>query len=277
MVISADDYQAFQKLLHEKSGILLGENKQYLVSSRLSSFLKEQNLTDLSALLKALTRPGNDKLLQQVIDRMTTNETLWFRDGFPFDFLINTILPEQKANNKNNINIWCAACSSGQEPYSITIALDEASRSANRHKMPMSVDIVATDISSRILEQARNAEYQSLEITRGLTPQRQSAHFDLQADGTYQLKPHLKKNVRFSTLNLMQTPYRLGGQYDVVFCRNVLIYFASDLKIKVINSIADCLKPGGYLFLGASESMPSSIERFEMVRCNPGLVYRKRP
>lgn len=276
MVLSASEYSEFQKLLHNKTGILLGDNKQYLVSSRLSAYLKENSLESFGDLLKVLARPGSNVLLQQVIDRMTTNETLWFRDGFPFSYLMSHIMPELKSKGQSRANIWCAACSSGQEPYSISIALEEAYSGALRHKIPAQVDILATDISSRILKQAQRAEYQPLEITRGLSPERQKRFFEQSSTGSFLLKPELKKRVKYMTLNLMQLPYRSINRYDVIYCRNVLIYFSAELKIQVIKGMADCLKPGGYFFLGASESMPSSIPGFEMVRCNPGLVYRKK-
>ncbi|MEE4244525.1 MAG: protein-glutamate O-methyltransferase CheR [Kangiellaceae bacterium] len=274
MVITAEEYARFQALLNEKTGILLGDNKQYLVSSRLASFLKQHQLNSFTDLLSALALPSGQSMLQQVIDRMTTNETLWFRDSFPFEYLMSTILPEQKKAGNNRVKIWCAACSSGQEPYSISMAIEEAMAFAGRATLPLNVDILATDISSRVLEQAKKGEYQSLEITRGLTPQRQKQFFD-KLDNVYRLKALVKNRIRFSSLNLMQLPYLVGGPFDVIFCRNVLIYFSSELKEQVIRGLCSNLKPGGYLFLGASESMPPTIKEFEMVRCNPGLVYRR--
>lgn len=276
MMISADEYQAFRDLLNAKTGILLGDNKQYLVSSRLTAYMKELQVESFSDLINKIKQPFNEAILQQVIDRMTTNETLWFRDSFPFEYLLKYILPEFKAQNKSRVNIWCAACSSGQEPYSIAMAIDEANNGVMRGKLPLQIDIMATDISSRMLQQAKNGEYQSLEVTRGLSPQRLQQYFEQASDNSYVIKPSLRNKVRFSTLNLMTTPYRIGAQCDIIFCRNVLIYFSAELKVKVIEALADCLKPGGYLFLGASESMPPAIKAFEMVRCNPGLAYRKR-
>ncbi len=275
MVISAAEYARFQALLHEKTGILLGENKQYLVSSRLSSLLKSNEIASFDELLKKLEAPSFQGLLQEVIDRMTTNETLWFRDSFPFTFLITDILPELKRAGSNRASIWCAACSTGQEPYSISMAIEEALSKGLGGKLPLQVDILATDISRRVLQQAKDAEYQSLEIMRGLSPDRQQRFFE-EKDNLFRLKPLVKNRVRFAELNLMKLPYRTVGKLDLIYCRNVLIYFSGELKRSVIQGMADCLKPGGYLFLGASESMPSDIKDFEMVRCNPGLVYRKR-
>jgi chemotaxis protein methyltransferase CheR len=274
MVISAAEYARFQALLHEKTGILLGDNKQYLVASRLSSLLHQYDIPSFSALLQRLESFSGQSLLQEVIDRMTTNETLWFRDSFPFVYLVNHILPEIKQKNISRASIWCAACSSGQEPYSISIAIEEAMSRGLAHRLPAQVDILATDISQRVLQQARQGEYQSLEITRGLSPERQQRFFE-QHNGIFKLKPDIRKRVRFAELNLLKLPYRTVGQLDVIFCRNVLIYFSSDLKKKVLKGMTECLKPGGYLFLGASESMPPEMKEFEMVRCNPGLAYRK--
>lgn len=275
MVISAAEYSRFQGLLLEKTGILLGDNKQYLVASRLSSFLKQNEIISFSQLLDKLELTSSQSLLQEVIDRMTTNETLWFRDSFPFTYLITDILPELKLAGVSRASIWCAACSSGQEPYSISMAIEEAKMRGLGAKLPMQVDILATDISSRVLQQAKDGEYQSLEITRGLSPERQRRFFE-QDDNLFRLKSEVKSRVRFAELNLMKLPYRTVGKLDVIYCRNVLIYFSGELKRAVIQGMADCLKPGGYLFLGASESMPSDIKEFEMVRCNPGLVYRKK-
>ncbi len=276
MVITSEMYGRFQKLLHEKTGILLGENKQYLVSSRLSGFIKENNIDSFDQLLQKLSHPSGFDTLQQVIDRMTTNETLWFRDGFPFKFLVTHMLPELKAANKSRVKIWSAACSSGQEPYSISMAIEEQMRSSLKQQMPGQIDILGTDISTRMLTQAKVGDYQSLEIARGLPEEYKRRYFDVIDERHYRIKQKVKQRVRFAPLNLMQTPYRSIGKFDIIYCRNVLIYFSGELKAQVIDALADCLNPGGYLFLGASESMPSKIQRFEMVRCNPGLVYKLR-
>ncbi|MCO7226162.1 protein-glutamate O-methyltransferase CheR [Pleionea sp. CnH1-48] len=273
MLISPEEYAGFRQFLENKTGILLGDNKQYLVASRLSNYLKENSIDSLDGLLTQLKRPGSNQLLQTIIDKMTTNETLWFRDSFPFEYLVKTILPEVKAQSGfGGAKIWCAACSTGQEPYSISMAIEEEKKNPT-NQLPAQVDMVATDISSRVLDQAKMGKYQQLEISRGLSVDRQKLHFDRMTDDGYQVKSHLRSRVRFSCLNLLQMPYSIG-KFDVIFCRNVLIYFSAELKTQVIENMAKCLKPRGYLFLGASESMPLTGDLFEMVRCNPGLVYR---
>jgi len=267
MEISASDYERFRVILEKQSGILLGENKQYLVVSRLSNFIQEKGLSSMSSLLDQIKGPSGNLLLKQVIDRMTTNETLWFRDRYPFDYLKSTIVPEIRQKSRLNMRIWCAACSTGQEPYSIAMQLEDMGILA-------SAEILATDLSERVISKAREGIYQQIELNRGM-PQDKLKRFFQQHDGSdWQVNNKLRNKVRFQPLNLLNTPYTLG-KFDVIFCRNVLIYFSNDNKTKVINGLIDNLKPGGYLFLGASEALTRDSKPMKMVRCNPGLVYQK--
>jgi chemotaxis protein methyltransferase CheR len=266
MEISPSEYNRFRQILESQSGILLGDNKQYLVASRLSNFIKENQILSLSALLEEIARPTGKNLLQKVIDQMTTNETLWFRDSYPFDYMKRHLIPELKKNGR--FRIWCAACSSGQEPYSLAMLLDELSASN-------SCEITATDLSSRILEKAKQGSYQEIELKRGLPNDKLRRYFKKNENDHWQVNQSIKKNIRFQSLNLLSMPYNCG-KFEVIFCRNVLIYFSQDNKTKVLNSLIRSLKPGGYLFLGASESLTKECEPMEMVRCNPGLVYRKK-
>lgn len=265
MEISSADYHHFRDILERQSGILLGDNKQYLVTSRLSSFVKDNNLSSLAELLEEIARPTGRRLLQSVIDQMTTNETLWFRDSYPFEYMKNKLIPELK--KQSSFRIWSAACSSGQEPYSLGMLLDECSATAHS-------EVVATDLSSRVLEKAQKGIYQELELKRGLPKDRLRRYFSQIGKDTWQINPLLKNNIRFQPLNLLSVPYNLRN-VDVIFCRNVLIYFSQENKTKVLNGLIDSLKPGGYLFLGASESLTRDCKPLEMVRCNPGLVYQK--
>jgi len=265
MEITSSDYDKFRQILEQQSGILLGDNKQYLVASRLSNFVRENQLSCLSELLNEMVRPSGRQILQKVIDQMTTNETLWFRDRYPFEYMKSKLIPELKS--KGRFRIWCAACSSGQEPYSLAMLLDEASAAS-------SSEIVATDLSNKILDKAKQGCYQEIELKRGLPDEKLRRYFSKSDNNRWEVNQQLKNMVRFSSLNLLTSPYR-NGKFDIVFCRNVLIYFSQDNKTKVLNGLIDSLKPGGYLFLGASESLTKDCKPLEMVRCNPGLVYRK--
>ncbi len=266
MDISPTEYNNFRQILEQQSGILLGDNKQYLVASRLSNFIKENNLATLSDLLTEISRPSGKALLQKVIDQMTTNETLWFRDSYPFEYMKRQLIPEFK--KKGRFRIWCSACSSGQEPYSLAMLLDETASSAT-------TEIIATDLSSRVLDKARLGIYQDIELKRGLPNDKLKRYFSEVDNSNWQINKNLRNSVRFQALNLLNTPYT-NGKFDVIFCRNVLIYFSQANKTKVLNGLIDSLKPGGYLFLGASESLTRDCKPLEMVRCNPGLVYRKQ-
>jgi len=263
MDISAREYQQFRELLEANSGILLGDNKQYLVVSRLSSFLREQQIESFSELLRKISSPAGRRLLSGVIDRMTTNETLWFRDRYPFDFLKNNIIKQCSSP----VKIWCAACSSGQEPYSVAMALDEIGRLAN-------VELIATDLSESMIKRASEGKYQQIELNRGLGIELLRRYFSECADGMWQINERIRRRIQFRTMNLLQMPYTIKN-CDVIFCRNVLIYFSNENKSRVINALVDSLKPGGYLFLGASESLPRDTKPLDMIRCQPGLAFRK--
>lgn len=272
--LTEQDYGIFRRFLEDQCGIVLGENKQYLVKSRLTPLLGRFRLADLSALIKMVVNGGGDRDLRPaVIDAMTTNETLWFRDGYPFDLLTEKLFPELGKGGRN-VKIWSAACSSGQEPYSIAIkALEHQTKKPGT--LPGGVQILATDISHSMLSQCQGGEYDSLALGRGMSDERRRLYFDETAQGTWRIKPNVRRLVTFRHFNLLSS-YTLLGKFDIVFCRNVLIYFSPENKLRILNDIAKSLNPGGYLFLGASESMPTAVSDFEMVRCNPGIIYRRK-
>lgn len=262
-------YLRFCDLLQQRSGIVLGEGKQYLVTSRLSQVMREQQLATLHELVERLQRAPSG-LMQQVIDAMTTNETMWFRDGYPFDVLRKELFPNLAGAAP--MSIWCAACSSGQEPYSIAMVAEEY-RAEPKLKLFPGIRIVATDISAQMLQTARDGVYDSLAVARGLSPERKKRFFDALPDGRWQVKSALKTMISFQPMNLLSMPYS-GGPYDVIFCRNVLIYFSPQVKQQVLVALTARLKRGGVLFLGGSESLGELSERFEMIRCQPGIMYR---
>lgn len=268
----AEDYEAFRLFLADACGIILGENKQYLVASRLSGLMAEREIPSLKELVSRIKLISNRALKEAVVDAMTTNETLWFRDTHPFDIFKNKFLPELQVECKQRIRIWSAACSSGQEPYSLSMLVEEY-RAANRGMLRQPVEFVATDLSPSMLEACNRAEYDRLSLGRGLGDDRLKRFFDPLEDDVWRVKDAIRKPIRFQSLNLMDSFMSLG-KFDLVYCRNVLIYFSADLKRDILCRIHATLRPGGYLVLGASEGMTGLNDYYEMVQCNPGIVYR---
>jgi chemotaxis protein methyltransferase CheR len=270
ITISEQGYRDFCRFLEAQCGIVLGDSKQYLVRSRLSPLVNKFGLASLNDLLKEVINGRNRELRLAAVDAMTTNETLWFRDSYPYTVLAERILPELAAN-KRPIKIWSAASSSGQEPYSMAMTVSELQ--SKRPGFLPNVSIVGTDISTSMLDQCKAGVYDNLALGRGLSPERRRAFFEPADGGRMKIKDSVKRMVSFRQQNLMEN-YTLLGKFDVVFCRNVLIYFSPEMKSKVLNQIANSLNPGGYLLLGASESLTGLTDRFEMVRCNPGIIYK---
>ena len=270
--LSNTDYDSFRHMLENACGIVLGENKHYLVTSRLNRLSEELAYPNLSEMLGALKKGGDFKLKERVIDAMTTNETSWFRDTYPFEMLKNTMLPEFGKLKTNPLRIWSAASSTGQEAYSISMTVNEF-----KQKSPGAfsgrLEIVGTDISPTVVKAARDAKYDELSIMRGLSEERRKRFFVDQKDGGWTVKPEIRMGIRFTELNLLNT-YGSLGKFDIIFCRNVLIYFSSALKTDILTRMAQLLNPGGYLFLGGSESPTGYCRAYEMVRYPDGVVYR---
>ena len=222
-LISKSEYESFRAFLENACGITLGDNKQYLIASRLSALLTEYKIASLGALIDRLKKEPRSELYERIVDAMTTNETLWFRDAFPFEILKQVILPELAKARVPGVRIWSAACSSGQEPYSISMIVQEYL--ASRPGSLGDVQIQATDISPSILQEAKDATYDTLALARGLSQERKQKYFVQVRDNRWQARPEIRNRVRFSQANLLQS-YSLLGRFDVIFCRNVLIYYA---------------------------------------------------
>ena len=269
--IKAEDYQHFCKFLEESCGIVLGDNKHYLVNSRLNRLMKEHQIDDLGELIRKIRSNQDVRLKEHIIDAMTTNETSWFRDTFPFNLLKDKLLHELANNGRNELRVWSAACSSGQEPYSINIVYDETRKQRLPALPPLK--IIATDISSSMLKDANQGVYDNMSIARGMSDDRKNKYFD--KDGSFwRIKPVMKQNIVFHEINLMKD-FSLIGKFDIIFCRNVLIYFSGDLKKNILERLADSLYPSGYLILGGSESVTNYTNRFEQIRMDGGLIYRR--
>ncbi|MES9833212.1 MAG: protein-glutamate O-methyltransferase CheR [Candidatus Thiodiazotropha sp. LLP2] len=267
--ISPADYEAFKNFLQQACGILLGNGKEYLVSSRLGGVMKEAGISSLGELLKQIKSPIHSRLKVKVIDAMTTNETFWFRDIGHYILMKETILPDLNQQRGGAIRIWSAACSSGQEPYNISMIADEYHASKGQARQ---VQIQATDISSKVLDEARAGVYCGLSVERGLTAEQKKRFFNPQGD-CIEVKPEIKRRVNFKPMNLADN-YQVMGRFDVIFCRNVLIYFSNELKKDIVDRMADILNPGGYLFLGSTESINQLTNRFEMKVGHGGISYR---
>lgn len=263
-----EEYSNFRLFLEQACGIVLGENKHYLVSSRLNRLMRDMHIDTLQDLVNQLSHTTSSQLKASVIEAMTTNETLWFRDTYPFEVLSNTIFEGSRQAKKNTLRIWSAACSSGQEPYSISIAADEYAQ----HNPGFRVDIVATDISQAILNDAKEAKYDALALARGLSEERKRRYFSA-IGNQWQVNANIRSRVSFRENNLLQSNAGLG-KFDAIFCRNVLIYFSAESKTDILNRMAKSLNPRGYLMLGASESIAQYCDAFEMVRASTGVVYR---
>jgi chemotaxis protein methyltransferase CheR len=267
------EYRRFCELLRSLCGIDLGENKQYLVATRVRRIIVENSFASLGALTSALSRDREGSLRQRVIDAMTTNETLWFRDIYPFQYLATTIIPQLSAQpGLGKIKIWSAACSAGQEPYSISMVFEEVLRNSSRFR---DVEILGTDLSSLVLASAKEACYDRISLARGLSDERRNEFFTPLPGDIWQVKPVIRNRVKLRPINLQDSFITLG-KFDIIFCRNVLIYFSGELKLQILKKLHASLVPGGYLFLGSSESITGINDHYEMVNCNPGIAYRAK-
>lgn len=270
--LDANEYRIFRDFLEQQCGIVLGDNKQYLVKSRLGPVLSRFNIPSLGELVNRVSRVTERELRTAVIDAMTTNETLWFRDTYPFDLLKTKIFPDYQGR-KTPLRIWSSACSSGQEPFSIAMTSLEYNNS-RPGALPGGVQVLATDISNNMLELCKRAEYDELALSRGLSPERRRQFFEPgEIHGKLRLQKKVRDLVSFRYANLLES-YALLGRFDIIFCRNVLIYFSPPVKSRILNQFAAALNPKGYLVLGASESITGLTDRFDMVRCSPGIVYQ---
>lgn len=268
--IAVNEYDTFRRYLEDACGIVLGDNKHYLVTSRLKRVTEEFSFPSLSEMMNTLVK-GNDRhLREKVIDAMTTNETMWFRDVYPFDILKKELLPEL-AQNKMPIRIWSAASSTGQEAYSISMATSEFQLS-NPGKLTSNIEIVGTDISQTVVNQAKLGIYDELSVVRGLSTERRDKFFR-KKDDKWGINPDIMQRTRFTELNLLNN-YALLGKFDIIFCRNVLIYFSSEMKKDILERMGQILKPGGTLILGGSESPTGYTKAFSMTRYPDGVVYR---
>ncbi|MDX1519235.1 MAG: protein-glutamate O-methyltransferase CheR, partial [Gammaproteobacteria bacterium] len=216
---------------------------------------------------------SGNKLNVRVINAMTTNETSWFRDEYPFDCLKEEIFPQLFRSGVQAPRIWSAACSYGHEPFSLSITVEEFLEK-NPGSFPGGVEIVGTDISTQALEYAREAQYDDLNLSRGLSGERRNKYFTREGESSHVID-RIRQRVKFFELNLLKSIY-LFGKFDIVFCRNVLIYFSNENKSDILSKIETAMKPDAWLFLGASEPMMNYSDAFRMVKFPRGVAYQKK-
>ncbi len=271
--ISPQEYEDFRRYLEDASGIVLGDNKHHLVTSRLSRLMHGFEIDNFAALLHRLKTEQRSTLHERVVDAMTTHETLWFRDSYPFEVLKHELLPEISSRKAQQLRIWSAASSSGQEAYSISMTIQEY-LSSMPGALPSNIQIVGTDISASMLRDANEAIYDNMSLSHGISEERKRRFFTPLGE-MWQVRPEIRERVSFHEFNLLNN-FSTLQHFDIIFCRNVLIYFSSEIKSDILNRMAKCLNPGGYLFLGGSESPTSYSDAFEVVRTPNGVVYRVR-
>ena len=254
------DYDYLRKLLKDRSGLVLSADKQYLVESRLTPLARKAGIASLGELVAKL-RSNNERLAVDVVEAMTTNESFFYRDKIPFDHFRDTIMPGLLAARarERRLRIWCAAASTGQEPYSLAMCLKEMKDKL----VGWRVEILGTDLSTEVLEKAKAGVYSQFEVQRGLPIQMLVKHFS-QVGDTWHISPEIRAMVQYRPLNLLSDFAHLGS-FDVVFCRNVLIYFDQQTKIEVLDRLAQVIVPDGYLVLGAAETVVGLTSSFRPI------------
>lgn len=268
MTLKPTTFARIRKLIYERAALVLEDGKEYLVESRLSPIAREHGFETIDALCEAL--PARRELTAQVVDAMTTNETSFFRDQHPFEAVREHVMPQLIAarSRRRSLRIWCAACSTGQEPYSIAMLLEE-------HFPQLAgwdVRIEATDLSQSVIARARQGRYSQLEVSRGLPPHLLAKYFYKECT-EWEVRPELKRYVRFSELNLI-APWSAMDTFDIVFLRNVLIYFDLQTKLGILAKVHRQSARDGYLVLGGSESTPHEFTSFVRLPIARAGIYK---
>ena len=260
------EYEYLRKFLKDNSGLDLSADKQYLIESRLLPLARKAGLSGIAELVQKL-QGGSRQLITDVVEAMTTNETFFFRDKVPFDHFRDHIMPEviKARAGKRSVRIWCAAGSTGQEPYSLAMCLKEMGAALTGWR----IEIIATDLSQEVLEKAKAGVYSQFEVQRGLPIQMLVKYFK-QTGETWQVNPELRAMIQHRQLNLLHDFAQLGT-FDVIFCRNVLIYFDQDTKINIFNRLARQIEPDGFLVLGAAETVVGLTDTFRPIPERRGL------
>ena len=271
--MSPDDFNFLIGLIRERSGLVLTEDKAYLLETRLQPVMRDQGIADLPELVSRVRANTRSALVDTIVDAMTTNETFFFRDQKPFDQFRDHVLPhllEARAKTKT-IRIWCAACSTGQEPYSLAMILKEADKVLAGWR----TEIVATDLSAEAMSKAKVGLYSQFEVQRGLPVQFMVKYFK-QVNETWQIDSAIRAMVTFKPINLLEN-FSTLGKFDVIYCRNVLIYFDQETKGDVLDRMRTITADDGFLCLGGSETVLGVTESFKNVSDLRGIYAPATP
>jgi chemotaxis protein methyltransferase CheR len=264
--ITAESFNFVADLVRRRSGIVLEAGKEYLVEGRLLPLARSAAVPDVDAYVTALRSSPHPARLELVVDALTTNETSWLRDNQPYQALLDHVVPTLRSSGDTGpLRVWSAACSSGQEPYSIAMVLADV-------VPPSRLRILATDLSAEMLERAKTGRYSQLEVNRGLPASMLVRHF-ARAGTDWEVVPALRGQVTFRRHNLLEMP-PTDGPFDIVFLRNVLIYFDLATKQEVLRRVQRVMKPGGFLMLGAAETTLGIDDSWQRVPVGRGAVYR---
>jgi chemotaxis protein methyltransferase CheR len=265
--MTVTDFEFICQILRERSGLVLTNDKAYLLESRLLPVARKWKLATFDDLVRTIRTRMDETVIRDVVEAMTTNESFFFRDTKPFDQFKALVLPAMLKNRASSrtIRIWSAACSSGQEPYSLAMILSEMAAQLNGWR----IEIVGTDLSTEILTRAKEGMYSQFEVQRGL-PITMLVKYFAQIGDRWQINAKMRGMVQYREFNLLQDPMPLG-RFDVVFCRNVLIYFDQPTKTRVLNSVAKLMPEDGFLFLGGAETVLGITDKFQMVPGQRGV------
>ena len=270
--LNKSDFEYVKNLVYQRTAIVLETGKEYLVESRLAPLMRQERFASFEELIARLRAQPFNGLHWKVVESMTTNETSFFRDGHPFEALKKTVLPDllTKRENERELHIWCAASSSGQEPYTVAMVL--------RENFPMlagwTIQFVASDISNEMLARSREGRYSQLEVNRGLPAALLVKYFQKQGTG-WQIKEELRRMIEFQQVNLVEA-WPAWPPMDIILMRNVMIYFGVETKKAILGKIRRLLRPDGYLFLGGAETTLNLDDAFERIEFGKSGCYRLR-
>lgn len=275
--ITSSEFNVFAKYIYDVSGIMLESGKEYLIESRLASLAAKSGCNSFSELYRKAKVDSTKEVEKKIIDAISTNETYFFRDKSPFELLQYKILPDlidrkhrkSKGNGPIQLRIWSAASSTGQEVYSIAIVL----KNLNLDPKKYIIRLLGTDISNSAISKASYGRYNKFEITRGLPPEMAAVYFNQESDDFWRIKDEIRAFAVFRTMNLME-PFTGVGEFDVIFCRNVAIYFSQKDRQRLYNKIAHVLAPDGYLLIGSSESLVNETNLFKPSKYLKAIFYQ---